>query len=74
MFVDKTFAYSHKTTKFMKIFSLESFPLYGILLHLPAIVPAALISSQLVEVEQLCTHLGLHLQGREPYINIWVRG
>ena len=26
----KTFANSHKTAKFMKVFSLESFPLYGI--------------------------------------------
>ena len=29
-FAEKTFANSHKTTKFMKVFSLESFPLYGI--------------------------------------------
>ena len=28
-FVEKTFTYSHKTTKFTKVFSLESFPLYG---------------------------------------------
>ena len=28
-FVEKTFAYSHKTVKFAKVFSLESFPLYG---------------------------------------------
>ena len=28
-FPDKTFANSHKTTKFMKVFSLKSFPLYG---------------------------------------------
>ena len=29
-FAEKTFAYSHKTTKFTKVFSLESFLLYGI--------------------------------------------
>ena len=28
-FAEKTFANSHKTAKFMKVFSLESFPLYG---------------------------------------------
>ena len=28
-FAEKTFAYSHKTAKFTKVFSLESFPLYG---------------------------------------------
>ena len=28
-FMEKTFANSHKTTKFMKVFSLESFPLYS---------------------------------------------
>ena len=27
-FTEKTFANSHKTTKFMKVFSLKSFPLY----------------------------------------------
>ena len=34
-FTEKTFANSHKTAKFAKVFSLESFPLYGIslLLH-----------------------------------------
>ena len=30
IFVDKTFANSDKTAKFTKVFSLESFPLYGI--------------------------------------------
>ena len=30
-FVEKTFMNNHKTVKFMKVFSLESFPLYGIL-------------------------------------------
>ena len=30
-FAEKTFAYSHKTAKFTKVFSLTSFPLYGIL-------------------------------------------
>ena len=29
-FMEKTFAYSHKTLKFAKLFSLESFPLYSI--------------------------------------------
>ena len=29
-FAEKTFANSHKTSKFAKVFSLESFPLYGI--------------------------------------------
>ena len=29
-FVEKTFANSHKTAKFAKVFYLESFPLYGI--------------------------------------------
>ena len=29
-FTEKTFAISHKTSKFVKVFSLESFPLYGI--------------------------------------------
>ena len=29
-FTDKTFTNTHKTAKFMKVFSLESFPLYGI--------------------------------------------
>ena len=28
-FTEKTFANSHKTAKFMKVFSLKSFPLYG---------------------------------------------
>ena len=27
--MEKTFAYSHKTAKFVKVFSLKSFPLYG---------------------------------------------
>ena len=31
-FVEKTLANSHKTTKFAKVFSLESFPLYSIVL------------------------------------------
>ena len=30
IFAEKTFAYSHKTAKFVKVFSLKSFPLYGI--------------------------------------------
>ena len=30
-FVEKTFTNSHRTAKFAKVFSLESFPLYGIL-------------------------------------------
>jgi len=29
-FVEKTFTNGHKTRKFVKVFSLESFPLYGI--------------------------------------------
>ena len=29
-FAEKTFANSHKTKKFAKVFSLESFPLYSI--------------------------------------------
>ena len=29
-FVEKTFTNGHKTAKFAKVFSLESFPLYGI--------------------------------------------
>ena len=29
-FAEKTFANRHKTVKFAKVFSLESFPLYGI--------------------------------------------
>ena len=29
-FTEKTFAISHKTSKFVKVFSLENFPLYGI--------------------------------------------
>ena len=28
-FEEKTFVYSHKITKFAKVFSLKSFPLYG---------------------------------------------
>ena len=28
-FAEKTFVCSHKTAKFAKVFSLESFPLYG---------------------------------------------
>ena len=28
-FTEKTFTNSHKTLKFVKVFSLESFPLYG---------------------------------------------
>ena len=28
-FAEKTFANSHKNTQFVKLFSLESFPLYG---------------------------------------------
>ena len=31
IFVEKTFVNSHKTAIFTKVFSLESFPLYGIL-------------------------------------------
>ena len=31
-FVEKTLANGYKTTKFTKVFSLESFPLYGTLL------------------------------------------
>ena len=31
-FAEKTFADRHKTVKFAKLFSLESFPLYGIIL------------------------------------------
>ena len=30
-FAEKTFANRHKTTKFAKVFSLESFPLYSML-------------------------------------------
>ena len=30
-FLENTFANSHKTSKFVKVFSLESFPLYGIM-------------------------------------------
>ena len=29
-FVEKTFTYGHKSSKFVKVFSLKSFPLYGI--------------------------------------------
>ena len=32
-FMEKTFANSHKTAKFMKVFSLKSFLLYGIFQH-----------------------------------------
>ena len=32
-FVEKAFAISHKTLKFAKVFSLESFLLYGIALY-----------------------------------------
>ena len=31
-FTEKTFVNSHKTTKFAKVFSLKSFPLYSIFL------------------------------------------
>ena len=30
-FAEKTYVHSHKTAKFAKVFSLESFPVYGIL-------------------------------------------
>ena len=30
-FAEKTFTFSHETAKFVNVFSLESFPLYGIL-------------------------------------------
>ena len=33
-FAEKTFTNSHKIAKFTKVFSLESFPLYGIKLFL----------------------------------------
>ena len=29
-FAEETFAYSHKTVKFVKVFYFKSFPLYGI--------------------------------------------
>ena len=52
-FVEKTFKNSHKTAKFTKVFSLETFPLYGnCLLHIPS---AVLLSNQSVKqrVKQL---------------------
>ena len=38
-FVEKTFANSHKIMKFAKVFSLESFPLYGKTTFTPSLVP-----------------------------------
>ena len=34
-FAEKTFVYSHKTAKFAEVFSLKSFPLYGIMCNMP---------------------------------------
>ena len=33
-FVEKTCVNSHKTTKFAKVFSLKSFPLYGVVIQI----------------------------------------
>ena len=40
-FAEKTFANSYKTSKFMKLFSLESFPYYGSLAFIRLFVAAA---------------------------------
>ena len=58
-FAEKTFANSHKTAKFAKVFSLESFPLYGIhaitIFHFSALVS----SSKMPEKETQLSHMQL---------------
>ena len=55
-FTEKTFANSHKTAKFAKVFSLKSFPLYSILWN-----PAWLSVACAVETTQWCRKLGSFL-------------
>ena len=45
-FTEKTFASIHKTAKFMKAFSLESFPLVHIIIHTNKLGSAFLYSPQ----------------------------
>ena len=44
-FAEKTFANTHKTAKFTKLFSLESFPLYGILCAAVLVIVLASLST-----------------------------
>ena len=50
-FTEETFVNSHETAKFVKVFSLESFPLYSILIDLSNEITAA--KAFLVTLQQL---------------------
>ena len=55
-FAEKTFVNSYKTSKFVKVFSLESFPLYGLYLVIGSV-------RYIVDVEGCllhCVHILLH--------------
>ena len=65
-FAEKTFVNSYKTSKFVKVFSLESFPLYGLYLVIGSV-------RYIVDVEgcllaPLCTYLVTQMSGHYPVI------
>ena len=54
-FAEKTFANSYKTSKFAKVFSLESFPLYSVLFHFFFLLPSATCGLSWVSTVCLCS-------------------
>ena len=56
-FEEKTFAGGSKTAKFVNVFSLESFPLYGNSIHLAIYGVHSLLSLPTLQKVRYCYHL-----------------
>ena len=77
-FVEKTFVALHKSAKFVKVFSFESFPLYGI--HLYSVLDLAKklreTSPQWLYTmgnEFICTYMETLGQNRRPMLSVLIR-
>ena len=65
-FTEKTFVNSYKTSKFVKVFSLESFPLYS--LHLVIGSVRYIVDVEGCPLAPLCTYLVTQMSGHYPVI------
>ena len=65
-FTEKTFVNSYKTSKFVKVFSLESFPLYGLYLVIGSV--RYILDVEGCPLAPLCTYLVTQMSGHYPVI------
>ena len=75
-FAEKTFANSHKTAKFTKVFSLKSLPLYGMcgVTVLLLFLRAAEAARSVPNVKIMVDHCGLPYERDDATMRVWREG